>query len=547
MSLLQYAQKYRELGFSVVPCSPPTKDEQGKDTKKPRINWAEYQEKQATESKINEWFKRWPDSRIGLVTGEISNLFVIDLDTEQAKIKIDEEFIPDSLILPVAQSPSGGYHYYFQYEKGLSNKTNIDGLGLDTRGEGGFIMAPPSPGLAGSQYKWVEGLEIWQVETPPLPKKLKKYIDSFSLYSGVPGPTPESGKLSFSQPGRDTTLFHLANHLVKGGMPESNIREYLRFFGNHCNPPFPVREIEGKIQSALKRAYNKERSIAQEVREFIDVTEGNISVTEVSQNVTKCNKHSRSVRMELGRLVKNGVLERIGSKVGVYRKISSSFTKKNFKDVDTTALNILLPLGMSKFVALHQRDMILIGGQTNAGKTTFCLEIAKLNMRRHDVFYFSTELSEFALKKRLLESDVDIDAWHEYMVFSDEFHNIIDIVQPDAINIIDWVKPPGGDYAQIAPTLSSIRERLSNGLVICCLQKKSDQAAFAGGEHTLNEASLAFSLNRLDGRRSYRCEIVKSKDNIVDYDPVGFFREYEIKNGITILPCGVWESRYDRS
>jgi hypothetical protein len=85
--------------------------------------------------------------------------------------------------------------------------------------------------------------------------------------------------ITFEEPGRDETLFCLANHLVKGGMPVENIRKCLEFLGQHCNPPFPEKEISVKIESALKRAKNRERNLTQDIRDWISVTSGNFSAT----------------------------------------------------------------------------------------------------------------------------------------------------------------------------------------------------------------------------------------------------------------------------
>ena len=78
----------------------------------------------------------------------------------------------------------------------------------------------------------------------------------------------------FCEGNRDNALFHLANHLVKGGMPVENIRIYLEFIAQNCNPSFPKKEIQAKIQSALKRADDRDKSLSQEIREWIVTTNG---------------------------------------------------------------------------------------------------------------------------------------------------------------------------------------------------------------------------------------------------------------------------------
>ena len=63
--------------FSIIPVKPD---------KKPYIKWEEFQKRLPTEAEILEWWSKWPDANIGIVTGIISGIAVIDLDDiEEAK------------------------------------------------------------------------------------------------------------------------------------------------------------------------------------------------------------------------------------------------------------------------------------------------------------------------------------------------------------------------------------------------------------------------------------------------------------------------------
>ena len=61
----------------------------------------------------------------------------------------------------------------------------------------------------------------------------------------------------------------------------TNFYHIVRFFASHCEPPFPEKEISVKIQSALKRAENRERNLAQKIRELIVTTNGHITTTNI--------------------------------------------------------------------------------------------------------------------------------------------------------------------------------------------------------------------------------------------------------------------------
>ena len=540
---VRYALKYRSMGFSIFPCIPPTKDERGKDVKKPRIEWTKFQTQYPDEKEIKNWFKKWPDSRIGIVTGKISNLFVVDVDSEEAREKLEAEYIPDSLPLPICKSPRGGYHYYFQHTNGLRNQTNIDGMALDTRGEGGFIMAPPSEGLNGNGYAWLKGCEIWKVPPAIMPESLYKYINAFSLSLGSNkngnkrSQRVTKGNIIFTEPGRDETLFHLANHLVKGGMPTDNIREYLSFIAAHCEPPFPNNEVESKIQSALKRSDVREKSVAQEVRDFITVTKGNFRVTDVSQWVTSSNKSSnKSILMELSRLVKAKSVERIENRPGTYRKVDSSFETVDLEKIeDKEVMKLRLPFFMEQYVEIMPKDLIVYAGEPNAGKTALMLETVRLNMDKRQCWYFSTEMGRHNAKKRIGKHDKCFK-WN--FKFIDDFPNYFDVIKPDDFNFIDYVEVEDGEFYKIPSILAGIQKRLRDGIAFVALQKNPGTDYGVGGKQTLAKPALFCSL-----QPDYPGAIIKmvKAKNYIDANPNGYMHHFKIHRGINISPEGGWE------
>lgn len=150
-TLLDAALDYARNRFPVFPISP------GKKTP-----LTEHGFKDATLDKkqIRAWWKRWPDANIGIATGSVSSLFVLDVDVKPGK---DGEKTLRSLInghntLPptrVCRTPSGGRHIYFLLPKGkiIKSGTDVYGPGLDVRAEGGYVVAPPSV-IEGRTYAW---------------------------------------------------------------------------------------------------------------------------------------------------------------------------------------------------------------------------------------------------------------------------------------------------------------------------------------------------------------------------------------------------------
>ena len=106
---------------------------------------------------IKEWWSKWPDAFIGLPTGSINNLTIIDIDSDE-----DKEFI--GLVMDYAKQAecpmvktSKGHHVYFEYSPLIPTRTKIR-LGVDTRSAGGYVIAPPSShSFLGNSYEWLQG------------------------------------------------------------------------------------------------------------------------------------------------------------------------------------------------------------------------------------------------------------------------------------------------------------------------------------------------------------------------------------------------------
>ncbi|MCK5604416.1 bifunctional DNA primase/polymerase [Candidatus Pacearchaeota archaeon] len=110
-------------------------------------------------SLVETWFGPGaPPSNIAILTGELSGLTVIDIDIGEGKFGADswaeatrEHGDPKTLM---AETGSGGMHVLFQYNSALKTASNVLGKGIDSRNDGGYIVAPPSLHRTGGIYKW---------------------------------------------------------------------------------------------------------------------------------------------------------------------------------------------------------------------------------------------------------------------------------------------------------------------------------------------------------------------------------------------------------
>lgn len=143
MTLLQRAAlDYLRAGWSLIPLKP--------NGKEPLIPWTEFQQRKATESEVNQWFSNYPSMNLGLVTGKISGIAAMDFDGSNG-----EQFAEaHNLTSPLVVLTGNGKQVYYQWQEGITNSASKIAPGVDVRGEGGYVVLPPSIHPSGKRYRW---------------------------------------------------------------------------------------------------------------------------------------------------------------------------------------------------------------------------------------------------------------------------------------------------------------------------------------------------------------------------------------------------------
>jgi len=160
-SLLEFALQYAGRGWHVFPLHS-VKDGRctcGKDCgknagKHPRVKGG-FKAATTDAHQIEAWWGRFPDSNIGIATGSVSGLVIIDIDGASGlatlRVLVDRYgTLPRTAIVKTAR----GWHLYFAMPKTCAAIPCSTGEGLDVRGDGGYAVAPPSLHLTGHVYQW---------------------------------------------------------------------------------------------------------------------------------------------------------------------------------------------------------------------------------------------------------------------------------------------------------------------------------------------------------------------------------------------------------
>jgi hypothetical protein len=561
-SAIAYATKFN---FSIIPS--------GKE-KQPLIAWKEYQTRIPTIEEITQWWGNdFPGANISLVCGKISDRVVVDIDKYKDPHALDriENAMPESLLMPIVDTPRGGEHRHFLWDENAKSSGD-NPYAIDVKSEGGLALLPPSE-FQGKEYAWRNGFNVKQTATPPLPASL---IDLFiSLYgfkqrnglidnqytaTGMPTANVHTCPLNVHTPStgvhncrqiikipdgrRDHKLFHLANFLIKSGMPKDEVQDYLVMFARYCceneGKPYTDQEALLKVESAMKREYDKTKSLAEMVREFIDDANGTFMSSDVHKYTqVSSRKELKNVSTILRRMVEDRIIERSGNKNGCWRKVTNDLGLKSIKDIKPGQhFDARLPFGFERYVDIFPKDIIAFAGAPNVGKTTLMIECAKLNMNRNKVYYWSSETGAENMIQRLAKSDeVRCSEWD--FAISDQFdENFEDAVghNPDGVHIFDYIEATDGEYYKIPSKLSRIHARLKNGIAFVALQKKEGGGAY-GGQQTEAKPSVFFTIDRQHQGNIMR---VKKAKNFPDENPNGFCINFKIVKGIKLLPQGIW-------
>jgi len=168
----------RARGWSVVPLHTPLargcscgRPECPSPGKHPRLPWERWRQQRATVDDVRRWWRRWPRANVGVVTGAVSGVIVLDIDPRNGGDRSLEDLEAGYGSLPAtveADTGGGGRHLYFRHP-GRAIVPRPIAPGLDLKGDGGLIVAPPSLHPSGATYRWAPGCRPDDVELATAP------------------------------------------------------------------------------------------------------------------------------------------------------------------------------------------------------------------------------------------------------------------------------------------------------------------------------------------------------------------------------------------
>jgi len=286
---LESALGYAEKGLLVFPC--------GVDKKPLTENG--YKNASKDPEQIRAWWAASPDASIGLPTGSKNGLWVLDIDMPDgpkslSEIEKNNERLPKTL---TQRTGGGGTQYFWKWNgHDIRNRTKI-ALNIDVRGEGGYVIVPPSSHPSGKQYAWTQKAPIieapaWLADLVSGESPQKPLASNKSTY-GEKALAGEIIKLSQVTEGeRNTTLNNAAyslGQLIAGGeLDQATVEGAL--FGLALSKGLPQKEAQATIRSGIESGKLHPRSNPYKDEYYLEIEDQSNQSNQSNQNVSKSSE-----------------------------------------------------------------------------------------------------------------------------------------------------------------------------------------------------------------------------------------------------------------
>ena len=243
-----YAAEYYDRGWSVIPLTG----------KRPSlISWRQYQSERASLDQLRRWFCKGR-ANVGIATGLVSGLVVVDCDTPVDTNYWRQHYPPSPLVVSTG---GGGAHIYYRHPAGetIGNRVRLLSRQIDLRGEGGYVVAPPSQHPSGGFYQW-ESAGHYRLDDVPyfsadwIRAESDSVLPSRASRSAVLQPRTYIRSIqAISGQGGHNQTFRAACVLRDAGLsPEEALCEMVLWNETNAVPPWSTRELLHKVQSAFQ-------------------------------------------------------------------------------------------------------------------------------------------------------------------------------------------------------------------------------------------------------------------------------------------------------
>jgi hypothetical protein len=247
----EVAREWLSIGVNPIPLI--------KGTKQASVKWSDYQEQMVSLSEIDEWWTEPNKFDVGIITGEISGITVIDLDTSKDSKPNGWDSINNKEIdLPkdglVTRTQNGGFHVFLDYDGRLKNGVNIL-TNVDIRNDGGYVKVS-------GNYSILKG----EINRDYFPKFYDEKLVKNSSYKPLninEIPEPYQKYLNASEGRRDSSIASLTGTMIVDGYQQIECLILANKINSSFSPPLELDVVSKCVNSIFKTADRKGEVVNQ--------------------------------------------------------------------------------------------------------------------------------------------------------------------------------------------------------------------------------------------------------------------------------------------
>lgn len=239
--MIDVVSEYVDLGWSVLPVKP--------EDKRPYMtNWLQYTRAKASKQTVLNWFNGLTNAGVGVVTGRVSNMVVLDIESD-CPYPI-EDLLRRYPTQMYSKTGSGGYHLFYQYPTHVVRVANRVGIfeRADLRADGGFIVLPPTIHPSGNRYEWLKRGAPGAFPTALLDLQSQPKVQNDGWIT--------EALRGVSEGGRNDACARLAGYFFKKGINTDIVESLLLEWNERNDPPMPVHEVRTTIKSIERSHVN---------------------------------------------------------------------------------------------------------------------------------------------------------------------------------------------------------------------------------------------------------------------------------------------------
>jgi hypothetical protein len=251
-STSRHALQLAANGLAIFPCWPHTKSPVTKHG---------FKDATRDPQQIEAWWGPCPDWNIAAATGEVSRIFVLDIDSGEKELRALEAQHGALPATAQSRTPRGGRHIFFRHP-GWPVKCSQSEFapGIDVRGDNGYVVVPPSIGEK-RRYFWITDISHGFADGP---QWVLDRLKAASTNAGKVTPSAEWQKLvhdGVDEGQRNKSVARLAGHLLRRYVDPFVVLDLLTSWDQtHCRPPLGAAEVTTIVNSIAGKELKRRRT-----------------------------------------------------------------------------------------------------------------------------------------------------------------------------------------------------------------------------------------------------------------------------------------------